>query len=70
MAAMEHGPVSLDEAALAQHGAAGGKATVTVTNRALPNFLNTGNDMFQDIMELINNSKAKADKRNADSVSR
>jgi len=62
--------MKLDDALLFQHGLAGGKAPVAVSQATLPDFVNSSNDMFKDIIELVNNSRAKEDKRNADNVSR
>lgn len=62
--------MKLDDALLFQHGLAGGKAPVAVSQATLPDFVNSSNDMFKDIIELVNNSRAKEDKRNADNVRR
>jgi hypothetical protein len=60
--------LTLDDASLSQHTAAGGKAPVTITHATMPHLLNSTNPFFSDLMDLVNNSKAKADKRNADKV--
>jgi len=62
--------MKLDDALLFQHGPAGGKAPVAVSQATLPDFVNSSNDLFKDVVELVNNSRAKEDKRNADNVSR
>lgn len=60
---------AIDTALLSQHSAAGGKAAISVNRAALTQAVNSSNTMLQDCTELINNSKAKKDKRNADNVS-